>query len=158
MAATKKGIQSMLDELSTVEGKIEKNQAKFTKDTAAALKAYDEAVAGPQARLADANRPLEEQRVALRKQIEAAMLEKRDAAGDPAFRKVESETGYAAEATVSEKREVEPEGFFKKYGKKAGFWGAVTVAIAKAEKLIGKNELDLIATKARSWKVEIRKG
>lgn len=156
MVASKKQIQEWLDELSGLEAKIEKHEAKYRKETLAAQLAFDEATAPAARRFAEVSQPLFDGRNALKKRIEEAILANRDNFDDPKLRAVVS-SGYLAEATVTEKREVPAEAFFKTYQKRPGFWDAVTVAIGRAEKLIGKADLDAIATKVRSWKVDIRK-
>lgn len=156
-AASKKQIQEWLDELAGIESKADKLTARYQKECAPAQVAYDEATAEPSKKFQDAIAPLNERAKELRAQIGDAILAKTDAAGDPTIRKVQGELGLVAEATVSEKREVPPQEFFKKYQKKPGFWDVITIAIGKAEKLIGKTELDAIASKVRSWKVDFRK-
>lgn len=113
------------------EGELAPLRAKFEKDAAPITKKFDAKIS-----------KLAESRAA----IESEVLGWLNGVGKPIV--LEGDLAVAAVEMTIGKRTIDPEKFFKTVKERtAAFWECLTVGIAKAEKMIGKDRVDQLADK-----------
>lgn len=155
MASQKNNVKDALNELEGLYKSREKIAAKRAREIAPHQAKFDEATVDIFAKYDDQAAPVNTRIAALEKEVSAQMLAKLDDDGSPKLNKVESEN-LIAETAFSQTRDINPEVFINAAKSKAGFWDCISVLVGKAEKLLGKTELDKIAQSKRTWRVGIR--
>lgn len=156
---TKKAIITALEELEGLYLSRERTEARQQKEITPHLETFEQAVAPIKAKYEKQLSPVQERIYALEKEVEAGMLASEQEDGTLKLMRVES-ANLVATASAHSVRQVDPQVFFENVPESqrdGNFWHCITIAIQKAEKLVGKVKLDAIAVLKRTHRVTIEK-
>lgn len=155
----KKSIIAALEELETLYDSRTRIETKRQKELAPHRQTFEDTVAPINNKFDKQLSPVQERITELENEVEAGILASEQEDGTLKLMRVES-ANLVATATAHTVRQVEPQQFFAAVAeseRNSTFWGCITIAIQKAEKLLGKVKLDAIATLKRSHRVSIEK-
>lgn len=156
MALNQKLVKEKLDEWAKLRTKLDKAAAQKNKELEPFIREHNERVA-PIIEKYDAKfNPLVDKTNALAKEIEAILLGNTDKEGNPKPLSLNSVLATASVSKTEGARTIAVQKFFAFVKNKTGaFWDCITVQIGKADKLIGKSEVDKISDKKKTYSVHI---
>lgn len=138
---TQQQVKAAIEELSQIRDAIELNRSKLNAALEPHIEAHNEAVKPVLAKYEPKIAKLEAEYAGL----ESAITEWLAGQGKPVV--IETEYGIAANEVKQSARRIDVKRFFEAARSKGeAMWDCVTIAVAKAERLLGKTEIDSIST------------
>lgn len=159
MANVKQIIKEDLEKLEGLYTKREELKTAQNKQTDKHLKIFNEATKPINEKFDKKLLPINSEISELEKSIKTAFDSTKDKDGSFKLGKVEHGSLIVEPVSSQSAREVDAKVFFDSVpaNKRESVWSSLKVLIAKAEKLVGKEALDKIASVKTTWSVTIRR-